>query len=74
MIGNRPAMIATTVIAFGRTRSTAPFRGDRLVEVSDDVTGLAAFGLAARRAPLPCVVEVDQRRHAGLPPPRLPAR
>ena len=24
MIGNRPAMIATTVIIFGRTRSTAP--------------------------------------------------
>ena len=23
-IGNRPAMIATTVIIFGRTRSTAP--------------------------------------------------
>ena len=24
MIGSRPAMIATTVIIFGRTRSTAP--------------------------------------------------
>ena len=24
MIGNRPAMMATTVIIFGRTRSTAP--------------------------------------------------
>ena len=25
MIGNSPAMIATTVIIFGRTRSTAPY-------------------------------------------------
>ena len=26
IIGNKPAMIATTVIIFGRTRSTAPRR------------------------------------------------
>jgi hypothetical protein len=25
MMGSRPAMMATTVIIFGRTRSTAPF-------------------------------------------------
>jgi hypothetical protein len=62
MIGSRPAMMATTVIILGRTRSTAPSitarRGRR--------AGLAPGSAALLPARLPGVVEVDQHHHAGL--------
>ena len=62
MIGSRPAMIATTVIIFGRTRSTAPHDG-----ITEIVTGEpAAFGRASGPDFLQGIIEVDQHHDAGF--------
>ena len=59
MIGSSPAMITATVIAFGRTRSTAP---SSIAATQRRARG----GLAAREARLPRVPQVEQHHDAEL--------
>ena len=61
-IGKRPAMMATTVIIFGRTRSTAP------AIIARRTSACASRGLPAG---IGCsltqrVIEIDEHHHAGL--------
>ena len=62
-IGSRPAMMATTVIIFGRTRSTAPIM---IACVEIGAGHRLAFGGAPPLDLLPGVVEIDQHDDAGL--------
>ena len=57
MIGSRPAMITATVIAFGRTRSTAPSR---------IASSRSASLVLPGDARLPRVLQVEQHDHAEL--------
>src|SRR6267378_725915 len=63
MIGSRPAMMATTVIIFGRTRSTAPsmMASYRSRRVSARPSA-ARLALILRQG----MVEIDQHHHAGF--------
>ena len=62
-IGNSPAMMATTVIIFGRTRSTAP----SMIAACRSVGVRRGLRAVQSRLPLvQCIVEIDQHHDAGL--------
>ena len=63
-IGSRPAMMATTVIIFGRTRSTAPAM--IAARKSSRVKRTAVPAWHARQPLLQRLVEIDEHHDAGF--------